>query len=260
MSDPIDALKIWVINLERATERMARMDAGLRAQGLRYERISGIDGRSEFQRLLPKVDPVAYERNMGQSLLPGKVGCYFSHLLAWQRLIASGAEMALILEDDVVFHPDFREALTLAIAAKAHWDLLRLNRIRAKLPICQGRIGPYVLNAYIGPCTGNGAYLIHRETARRMLGTMVPQTRAADHEINRFFVHDFRLRGLEPFPSHIEDFGDSQITGLHHADVRKPPAFKRLPYYRLKAANYMRRSWWMLRRGEIWPSGKVLET
>tara|TARA_B110000211_G_C14082723_1_gene555326 strand:+ start:457 stop:1236 length:780 start_codon:yes stop_codon:yes gene_type:complete len=258
MSDPIDTLPVWVINLDKSPDRMARMDEGLRAQGLTYKRIPGIDGRAELYRLLPKVDRVAYERNMGQELLPGKVGCYFSHLSAWQRLIESGQEMALILEDDVVFHADFRDALALAIRAKAHWDLLRLNRIRAKLPVSQGRIGPYLLNAYIGPCTGNGAYLIRRETARLLLGAMVPQTRAADHEINRFFVHGFRLRGLEPFPSHVEDFGDSQITGRNHAEVKKPAALLRLPHYGLKATNYLRRLWWLWRHGELRPKDRAL--
>lgn len=184
MSNPIDALPVWVINLDRSPDRMGRMDQGLRAQGLRYKRISGIDGRAEFCRLLPKVDRVAYERNMGQELLPGKVGCYFSHLSAWQRLIESGQEIALILEDDVVFHADFRDALALAVQAKEHWDLLRLNRIRAKLPVSQGRTGPYLLNAYIGHCTGNGAYLIQRETtlaiARSPVETM-PTSRNPQH-------------------------------------------------------------------------------
>lgn len=129
MSDPVDALPVWVINLDRSPDRMARMDEGLRAQGLIYKRIPAIDGRAEFDRLLSKVDCVAYERNMGQKLLPGKVGCYFSHLSAWQRLIDSGQEMALILEDDVVFHADFRDALAQAIKAKTHWDLLRQGQV-----------------------------------------------------------------------------------------------------------------------------------
>jgi len=258
MSDTLAALPVWVINLDQSADRMERMDVGLRAQGLSYKRIPAIDGRAEFHRLLPRVDRAAYERNMGQALLPGKVGCYFSHLSAWQRLVDSGQPMALILEDDVVFHADFRDALALAVRAEAHWDLLRLNRVRAKLPVEQGRIGPYRLNAYIGPCTGNGAYLIRHETARRLLGAMVPQTRAADHEINRFFVHDFRLRGLEPFPSHVEDFGESQITGRNYAEVKKPAAFLRLPHYGIKASNYLRRLWWMMRHDELWPKDRAL--
>lgn len=87
---------------------------------------------------------------------------------------------------------------------------------------------------------------------------MVPQTRAADHEINRYFVHDFRLRGLEPFPSHVEDFGDSQITGRNFVEVKKPGALRRLPYYGQKASNYLRRLWWVLWHGELWPKGRTL--
>ena len=258
MPDHVDTLPVWVINLDRSPERMARMDMGLQAQGLVCRRISAIDGRAEFDRLAQKIDRPAYERNMGQELLPVKVGCYFSHLAAWQLLVDYDQEMALILEDDVVFHADFRDALTLATRAIEHWDILRLNRAWAKLPVCQGRIGPYRLNTYIGPCTGNGAYLIRRATARKLLDAMMPQTRATDQEINRFFVHNFYLRGLEPFPSHVEDFGDSQITGRNFVEVKKPGALRRLPYYGQKASNYLRRLWWVLWHGELWPKGRTL--
>lgn len=253
MTAPLADLPVWVINLDRAPDRLNRMHAGLQEQELPYERLPAIDGKVEFDRLLPKVDRAAYERNMGQTLLPGKVGCYFSHLAAWERLVASDKPVALILEDDVVFREGFRDALTLALKAQAHWDLLKLNRVRAKLPVAQGHIGRYTLNAYIGPCTGNGAYLIKRQTAERLLAGAIPQTRTADHEINRFFQHDFRLRGLEPFPSYVDDGNVSLITGTGFADVQKLPGLQRLPYYRLKAANYFRRFWWMLRNRELWP-------
>lgn len=158
----------------------------------------------------------------------------------------------------MVFHDDFLPALRLALQAEAHWDLLKLNRIRAKLPISQGGIGPYRLMAYLGPNTGTGAYLVNRATAAKLLPAMRRVTRATDHEINRFFIHDFRLRGLEPFPSHVDDGGQSLITGAGFADVQKFPFYKRLPHYRLKAGNYLRRFWWLAKRGELWPSRRDL--
>ncbi|MEL7240138.1 MAG: amidase family protein, partial [Planctomycetota bacterium] len=45
-------------------------------------------------------------------------GVYASHLAVWERLAASDAEIALILEDDVVFHDDFREAVETALRAR----------------------------------------------------------------------------------------------------------------------------------------------
>ena len=119
-------------------------------------------------------------------------------------------------------------------------------------------VGPYRLNAYVGPATGTGTYLIKRETAAKLLPAMRRVTRATDHEINRFFVHDFRLRGLEPFPSHVDDRGQSLITGSAFADVEKHRGLARWPHYRLKAANYVRRFLWLLTRGELLPSRRAL--
>jgi len=41
---------------------------------------------------------------MGSPLLPGKMGVYASHLGVWTEFLASSHEIALVLEDDVVFH------------------------------------------------------------------------------------------------------------------------------------------------------------
>lgn len=260
MTDLLDGLPIWLINLPRATARRERMETRMAALGLPYTIFPGVDGKAEEARLLANTDVAAFERNMGRKILIGGIGCYHSHLGVWEAFLASGKPIALILEDDVVFHDDFLAALRVGLQAKAHWDFLKLNRIRAKLPVSQGQVGPYRLNAYVGPATGTGAYLITRETAAKLLPAMRRVTRATDHEINRFFVHDFRLRGLEPFPSHLED-GESLITGVAFSDVRNHRPLERLPHYRLKAGNYLRRLWWLTKRGELWPrSGQLIQS
>jgi glycosyl transferase family 25 len=251
-------LGVWLINLQSAEERRAAMSGRLAGLGLPYRLFPAIDGRTEEARLRPRVDEAAYARNMGQPLLPGKMGVYASHVAVWEEFLASPFDTALILEDDVVFHDDFLEALELGLQAGAHWDILRFTHIRAKLPVSQGRVGPYRLTCYIGPFTGNGCYLIRREVAGRLLPAIWPQTRALDHELNRFFRHDLRLCGLEPWPAHVDDGGHSTITGAAFADVRKPRWHKRVPHYRLKAANYLRRFWWLLTHGRLVPSGRDL--
>ncbi|WP_114965143.1 glycosyltransferase family 25 protein [Alkalilacustris brevis] len=255
MTDPLADLPVWLINLDRSPDRLSRMDAGLRAQGLAYERLPAIDGKAEFDRLLPRVDRAAYERNMGQTLLPGKVGCYFSHLAAWERLVDSGKPMALILEDDVVFHEDFREALALALKAEAHWDLLRLNATRARFPVSRGKAGPYAINAYYGRFTGNGAYLLKADTAARVAPRIQRMRWSFEHEIGRFFEHDYRLAGLEPFPSHVEDFGQSQIVGLNNAKLTKPSFIHRLPHFARKIESYYHRGLHLYFSGK-WPLPK----
>lgn len=244
-------LGIWLINLDRDTDRRAAMETQLAALGLSYTRFAAINGKDLSADLSQRADADAYARNMGNPILPGKMGCYASHVAVWETFLASDYKVALILEDDVVFHDDFLKALDLALENADQWDTLRFNCIRAKLPVSQGKIGDYILNAYIGPFTGNAAYLLHRQTAQRILPNIWPQTRAFDHELNRFFHHNFRQLGLEPFPSHVDDHGDSSITGSNFALVKKPHWTKRLPHYRLKAANYFRRLAWLWQNGML---------
>jgi glycosyl transferase, family 25 len=248
----------WMINLPRATARRAKMDARLARLPFSVTVFPGVDGKAEEARLLTTVDIPAFERNMGRKILIGGIGCYHSHLGVWRAFLETGRPVALVIEDDVVLHGDFVQAIDHALAIEGHWDFLKLNAIRAKLRIPQGQIGPYTLNAYAGPATGTGAYLITRAAAERLLPLMLPVTRATDHEINRFFRHGLRLFGLEPFPSHLDDGNESLITGTGFADVRKFKWYRRLPNYRLRVGNYIRRIGWLLRKGYLFPSRKVL--
>ncbi|MEJ6403921.1 glycosyltransferase family 25 protein [Yoonia sp. 2307UL14-13] len=246
-------LGVWLINLDRDTDRLAAMDRQLAKMGMAYTRFPAIYGKDCAAALAENVDADAYARNMGSPILPGKMGCYASHLAVWDKFLKSSHDIALILEDDVVFHDDFLESVGVALAHADDWDLIRFNCIRAKLPIVQKTCGDYRLNAYLGPFTGNATYLIHRHTAERLTPHLWPQTRAFDHELNRFFVHDYRQLGLEPWSSHPDDGGVSTITGKGFGLVDKPAWYRRLPHYRLKAANYFRRGYWLMRQGMLWP-------
>ncbi|MDO9637863.1 MAG: glycosyltransferase family 25 protein [Pseudotabrizicola sp.] len=245
------SLPIWMINLDRATERRARMEAQFETMGLTVTRIAAIDGKAEAARIAPMADTARFTALMGRPPLAAELGCYLSHLEAWRQLIDSGAEVGLVLEDDVVFHDNFLPAVAAALTVRDQWDMLKLNRIRAKLPLRQGRVQDWQLNAYLGPATGFGAYLITAELAARLLPRLLPIRLPIDYEATRFFEHDFRLIGLEPFPSHVDDGGNSTITGQNFAEVVKPRRHKRLGNYAMRAGNYLRRAYWLSRRGML---------
>jgi len=162
----------------------------------------------------------------------------------------------MVLEDDVVFHDDFVDALDIALENGKDWDFLKLNKIRAKQPIRQKHLGPYSLNAYIGPATGLGAYLIRRETIQRLLPVMKPITRPIDHELDRVHVHDFRHFGLEPFPSHVDDGNTSTITGSGFSDVHKFPWYRRLPLYGLKVSNLIGKLLYLYRTRRLYAGSR----
>jgi glycosyl transferase family 25 len=227
----MDELVAFLINLPRSTKRRLVMEQRLDALGLPYTLVPGIDGRAEWDRLANTVDTAAFSRLNGREVTPGDVGCYHAHLAVWRAFLDTSAGVALVMEDDVVFHPDFTAALAEAVRVRNHWDYLQLNKIRAKQPLRQAFAGQWQLNAYLGPATGTGAYLINRELAQRLLPRMMPIRRPIDHELDRSHVHQFRHYGLEPFPSHVDDGGESTITAMNFAGVTKRKWYMRLPSY-----------------------------
>lgn len=258
MNPDFQKIGVWVINLPSNQDRLTNMANQLDSMGLPWRLFVAVNGKEQYQELLANADPEAYAKNMGSPILPGKLGVYASHKGVWKDFLHTDYEYALILEDDVVFHDDFVEALAAAYRARRHWDIVRFNCVRAKIPVSQGAVERWTLNAYVGPFTGNATYLIKKDVAAKLLTNIGPQTRALDHELNRFFRHDYRLLGMEPWPSHTDDGNVSTITGVGFSAVKKFKWYKRLPHYRLKAANYFRRLFWLIKKGMMLPSKKKL--
>lgn len=258
MNPDLQKIGIWVINLPANQDRLKHMASQLDAMGLPWQLFEAVNGKEHYDELIKNANPEAYAKNMGSPILPGKLGVYASHQGVWREFLRSQYEYALIFEDDVIFHDDFLEALSAAYRGRRHWDVVRFNCVRAKIPISQGKIERWNLNAYIGPFTGNAAYMISKDIAAKLLANIGPQTRALDHELNRFFHHQYRLLGMEPWASHTDDGNISTITGVGFSSVKKFKWYKRMPHYRLKAANYFRRFFWLVKNGMALPSKKNL--
>lgn len=243
MTRSVERLSAWYINLDRSTERRRDMEAGLAALNLPFvvNRFAAVDGKADPGLRDRFVDTKTFRRQMSRDILPGEIGVFLSHLRVWEAFLETGAEVALIMEDDVVFHDDFVPALEVALAESGRWDMLKLNRIRAKVPVTQFRSGGYDFNLYLGPATGFGAYLMTRGLAQKLAGAVLPIRQPIDYEATRWWAHDFRLLGMEPFPSHVEDGGLSTINGLRLEAPPKPPKYKRLNNYALRGGNYLRR-------------------
>lgn len=249
----VPGLMVLLINLDRSAERLAQMQKRLAVLGLLYERLPAVDGRLQWEQLKQTVNVAKFERNVGRDIMLGEIGCYHSHLQAWKRLLASDCQTLLVLEDDVVFGDDFMSALYIALEHWATWDMLNLNKIRAKQPICQVSIEPYTLNAYAGPLTGMGAYLIHKDTVTRLLPSMLPIELPIDLELDRVHRHQLRRLGLEPFPSHVNDENQSTITGQGFASVTKFPWYRRMPTFKRRLLNLVRKQLYLMQSGQLFP-------
>lgn len=223
---------IWLINLPRSTDRLRRMEIQINALGLAFDVFEAIDGQSTWDHISQQIDIPAFQKNVGREVMPGEIGCYLSHIGVWQAFLDSEHDVALILEDDVVLHDDFLAALHKAVSKVNQWDMLKLNRIRAKFPVKQDTIGDYRLSAFVGTFTGTGAYLITRSCAKDLLPSMLPISRPIDHALDWIDLRNFRHFALQPFPSHVDDQGTSTITGVGFCQVNKFPIYQRTGVYR----------------------------
>lgn len=63
----------------------------------------------------------------------GEIGCFLSHYYIWEKMVALGQEVVLILEDDIKFEPYFKRRVALVMEDARRiggWDLIYFGRKR----------------------------------------------------------------------------------------------------------------------------------
>ena len=122
----MDGLATFVINLDRATQRMEETARQLNDAGLPFTRLPAVDGAD-----LPPETGAQAMTHLGREMMAGELGCYQSHLNAAEAFLASDAELGLVLEDDVALTSKSVPMLQAMITAKdrfAIWDVMNLAR------------------------------------------------------------------------------------------------------------------------------------
>ena len=98
---------IFVLNLDRATERWKNIQSVMSAADLSIERLPGVDGRQLSPQELTKQSSF-----LARTFQPrGVVGCYISHRKFWQMVVDRNLDSAILFEDDVQLVPDFKQVL-----------------------------------------------------------------------------------------------------------------------------------------------------
>ena len=116
----------YLINLDRATDRLELMQKEFEKCEITYERISAVDAKT--------LDSSTYKvkNKYDRDLVPGEIGCYLSHVKTLETFLASENYFALIIEDDAILVNDFKSAVEKAmiqyddLERKDHWDVLKL--------------------------------------------------------------------------------------------------------------------------------------
>jgi glycosyl transferase, family 25 len=191
---------IYVINLDRDTERMASIHANLVRIGLSYERLPAVMGKDvpDWEKL---VDLPAYAwRNRLDMPRAGEVGCTLSHLKAMETFLKTDAPWCVILEDDVEVLPACADVLR-SLAEKDDLDLVKLFNFHSGMPVKKRALGSaHHLVAHLTRTTSSAAYVVNRRAAETLLKSMRPISEQVDHALDRPWETGLRTRGIRPMP------------------------------------------------------------
>src|SRR5262245_6279455 len=120
-------LQTWVINLDRAPERLQRIGTQLDRLGIAWQRLPAVDARALSPAQRAQLDEPAYRRLHGKDPVLGEVGCYLSHLEVMRRFLAGDAEFALVFEDDALLRDSLPAVLAGLQAHAGRWDMVKLS-------------------------------------------------------------------------------------------------------------------------------------
>jgi glycosyl transferase family 25 len=168
-------IPIYVINLARSPERRAWMEAELARAGVEGIFVRAVDGRRFGERCA---------RNARPALSKAEAALILSHRKTWRAFLASGADHAVVLEDDVHLGRDFKATLGLDWS-RWGFDAVKLETLlHAAWHLRRGEpAGTRRLHRLGAEHLGAAAYLLSRAGARKMLAATRPLAEQVDQTL-----------------------------------------------------------------------------
>lgn len=191
----------YLINLDRATERLHEVMKKLHELEFPIHRVVAIDGSTLSNDYISSItDEVTYLKFFRMLPENGTIGCSLSHLKAWKEFLKSDNEFALICEDDITFNPqELTDIIKQLVKQKDTWDIVNFETLHNGYPqeiikLSKNRS----LVVYLTNITHAGCYLINRQTAYRLIEKFYPIKVPVDHYFTASWEFGVTLLGIEP--------------------------------------------------------------
>ncbi|KAI5620915.1 procollagen galactosyltransferase 1-like, partial [Silurus asotus] len=133
--------EVFMINLQRRTDRRVRMLRALRLQGIDCKIVPAVDGKamnvSEIHSMGIHMLPGYSDPYHGRPLTKGELGCFLSHYNIWKEIAERGLKTSLVIEDDLRFEIFFKRRLKNLMSEVERegldWDLIYIGRKRMQV-------------------------------------------------------------------------------------------------------------------------------
>jgi glycosyl transferase family 25 len=251
---PMPDIRSYVINLDRAPDRLAAMATQLQALRLPYERIAAVDATNVTEAMVTSVTaprlgalfkgmagyrqntksgPAIYWPEVGRYFVAGEIACYLSHGRALQAFVDSGADAGLIFEDDAEIDADIADVIDVIDRLPMRPRIVKLEGIQASYetnyPVA--RIGERNVMMMLKPSTGAAAYYINRAGAEQLLPRLFPIREPFDAFLRQYWSHGVEVLETRPFPVRQRPLA-TMIPGRNEQRRLRLP----LPYAALRGA------------------------
>ncbi|MDR7219756.1 glycosyltransferase family 25 protein [Aminobacter aminovorans] len=167
------AMKIYLINLDRSPERLARMTGVFADLGLEFTRVPAVDGD---QLPVGTGSPIPSRPGLFYQLGAGETACFLSHRICWQAAVSSEVKYSAIFEDDAHLADVAGDLLRQSNWIPPDADIIKLETTLVRTffdrkSTCEigGRSVRRLRGAHAGAC----GYIITREAARKLIDASV---------------------------------------------------------------------------------------
>ncbi|OZN25229.1 hypothetical protein CFY87_03490 [Actinobacillus seminis] len=182
----MENLTVFIINLKTSVDRRNYMIMLCQENQIDPIFIDAVYGKDLSEEYVASVyADTAAQQKIQRSLKRGEIGCALSHKAIYEYMLIHNIEQALVLEDDVAFEKNFKEAIALIDKFPSHWDLVLLGHYADYIGTKEVQSptsfwDQHKLNDTFKLCRlsdygyGTHAYLVNKKGAKKLLKAISP--------------------------------------------------------------------------------------
>lgn len=219
--DRASTFEVFVISLDRATERREYMRNLVSDLGFNATIVSAVDGKNLRPEQRARYKSERARRVYGCEMSDNEIACYLSHLSIYSKMVERQIDAALILEDDISCVSNLKSIVEDVLKLpESSWQVVRLQSSKTVVshPRDARGIGEHLTQigerdifrlkvSVLGGC----AYLIRLGAARAMLRRGEHIDMPIDQTLDRYWENGIVPYVLRPMPVWHEDLFESEI-------------------------------------------------
>ncbi len=204
------SIQTLVISLKDSLVRQQTVSRELAKTRLHWKFLDAVDGRKLDLSTVP-YNSKKVKRLLGFELMPSEIGCYLSHMKAWQSCVNTQT-ITLIFEDDFVINDNLDELLETTFLEVPNWDIIRLQGLSECDDNLLQKIGSYRLARNTSDPLGSTAYIVRPTAALQLLLHSSEIFEPVDHFLEHVEKHGLIVSAIKPYPITVVDMTRETTT------------------------------------------------